>query len=332
MIGYWRMSLKSKYFVVSLDTERDHGPGWRPTHPARFRSILESIPKSFQPLCDRYGVRPTYLLTTEVMADPSCQEVLLALGSRAELGTHLHMETSLIDEFRVSPAQRNDYFSGLCPEPAERMALEKITTLFIDVFKTPPRSFRAGRYGATTQTLKILQDLKYWVDSSVTPGIRWKNRQGSVDFRDAPRLPFYPDLTNHIAQPSKDETGILEVPVSIVTDSLSWRWPFIDYPVWLRPSHSSRNEMRRVLDTLERFAEEHESPVVANMMFHSMELFPNASPYASTQKDVDRYLDDLSFIFELVKSRNYQCIGLSEVKSCWFTREEPKPISQTAHA
>jgi hypothetical protein len=242
------------------------------------------------------------------------------------------METSLIDEFRVSPAQRNDYFSGLCPEPAERMALEKITTLFIDVFKTPPRSFRAGRYGATTQTLKILQDLKYWVDSSVTPGIRWKNRQGSVDFRDAPRLPFYPDLTNHIAQPSKDETGILEVPVSIVTDSLSWRWPFIDYPVWLRPSHSSRNEMRRVLDTLERFAEEHESPVVANMMFHSMELFPNASPYASTQKDVDRYLDDLSFIFELVKSRNYQCIGLSEVKSCWFTREEPKPISQTAHA
>jgi len=311
------MQSKPKYFVVSIDTERDHGPGWRPTHPAEFRSILKAIPEVFQPLCERFGVKPTYLLTTEVIAESSCQKVLKSLVGRAELGTHLHMETSLLNDFAAEPGRRNSYFSGLCQEQDERRALEKITNLFLDVFGSRPLSFRAGRYGATAQTLKILKDLQYRVDSSVTPGIKWANRQGSLDFRFAPRFPYAPNLGGSIAEATLETAEILEVPVSIVTDRLSWRWPFLNYPVWLRPSHSSQSHMKRVLDVLEESADQQKHPVVANMMFHSMELYPNASPYTSNQRQVDRYFDDLGYVFDLIKSRGYQCVGLSEVHDHW---------------
>ena len=318
------MQTQPRFFVVSIDTERDHGPGWKPTHPAEFRSIVKAIPEVFQPLCERYGVKPTYLLTTEVIAEPSCQKVLKSLMGRAELGTHLHMETSLLKSFESKPGRRNSYFSGLCEEQDERRALEKITHLFGEAFGSHPLSFRAGRYGATSQTLRILQDLQYRVDSSVTPGIRWANRQGSVDFRNSPRFPYLPDLRGDMGQAAQEGAAILEVPVSIVTDRFSWRWPFLNYPVWLRPSHSSKSSMRRVLDALEESANQQQQPVVANMMFHSMELYPNASPYTSNQREVDRYFDDLGYVFDLIKSRGYQCVGLSEIYDHWIRSQRLK--------
>ena len=307
------MGAQQKYFAVSIDTERDHGPRWRVTVPPRFRSVTEAVPHRLQPLFERFGVRPTYLLTTEVLSNQDCRQVFAALEGKVELGTHLHMETSLVDGYGEQPKRVNLDFSGLCPQGDERAALQTISDLFRKAFGRSATSFRAGRYGATAQTLGILKELGYLVDTSVTPGIRWRNYQGTVDFREAPLLPYWPNLSTKIAEAASETQGILEIPVSIVLDRLSWKWPFLNYPVWLRPSHSSPRNMIRVLDLIEAEAANADRPVVANMMFHSMELFAGASPYSATDRDVQRYLDDLSFVFEVASERGYEFLGLTEI-------------------
>ena len=77
---------------VTIDCERDKGPRWRVRRPATFRGIHEGIGARLAPLFRQYGVKPTYLLSPEVMRDDAAATCMAALARGAELGTHLHAE------------------------------------------------------------------------------------------------------------------------------------------------------------------------------------------------------------------------------------------------
>ena len=77
----------------------------------------------------------------------------------------------------------------------EKEKLFNITELFIKTFGYEPKSFRAGRFGISKDTLKILENLNYKVDSSITPDMQWRNNNKSkntVNFFGAPYQPYYP--------------------------------------------------------------------------------------------------------------------------------------------
>ena len=170
----------------------------------------------------------------------------------------------------------------------ELAKLSNLTDLFVERFNRRPRVFRAGRYGAGENTLLSLEKLGYSVDTSVTPGFRWTEPNGYVDFRRAP-LQLYTPCENDISKAGQPcFRPIVEVPVSM-------RPRFGRKPNWLRPWLSDVETMKELVrHHLKRFADR--PIIVLNMMFHSMEVIPKASPYPQSEPEVARFLAQLGQI------------------------------------
>jgi hypothetical protein len=308
-----------RFLCVTLDTEVDRDPLWRISNPVSFSSITRGIPELLTPLFRKYGVKPTYLLSAEVMEDAESVTVLAELQHRgaAELGTHLHAEfvepqRTLFRESMAglhADATQNQLSAGL-----EEEKLQNLTTSFARSFGQRPTAFRAGRFAMGEHTLPILAKLGYCVDSSVTPGIYWDYPEGVVDYRRSNVEPEWRAF---------GEKKVLELPVSIrpqgplapfVRDlpnfsrravlKLSGR--FTDY-CWLRPSFSSGAEMIAVKKS--------SSLPFMVMMLHSMELIPKASPYAQTEADVHRILQNMEQFFVHCVEDGVQFVSMTEAAS-----------------
>jgi len=270
----------SVYLCISVDCECDKGPGWRTQKPLSFAGVSSGIRDRLQPLFVRRRAKATYLLSTEVMRDPSSVETLRTLEGDAEFGTHLHGEFAEPGSFEpdVTVALQRDY-----SRDTEFEKLRSLTQLFRETFAHSPRSFRAGRFGIGRNSLELLESLGYSVDTSVTPHVDW-SRSGAqgLSFRTAPTQPYWP-------LPSAPETvgprsSLLEVPVTIRPSILS-RIPVIGRlvePRWLRPTRASVDELIRTAseEIDEARSVNPRRPVVLNTMFHNVEVIPNASPYA----------------------------------------------------
>ena len=287
-----------KTFVLTIDVEIDAGKKWRTSNPASYQGVVEGIP-ALQSLCDRYGVKPVYLISPAVMVDRQSVECLQALdSSKCELGTHLHGE--YIEPQATFPGTD---FSGCDPsemqcqyeKELEFAKLKNLTDWFVELFGYQPRSFRAGRFGARGWTIDCLQRLGYTHDSSVTPFRNWHD---IADFSNPGSLiPYYPSTVD-ICRPG--DSTVLEVPVSI-TPGLQWLRP--------TPRFSDFAQCQQVID----WYEQNTAPTVLCCMFHNVELVAGKSPYCATDKDCQAMLERLEAIFELLTNRGYQFKTLSQV-------------------
>ena len=312
--------------IVTIDTECDKSRSWRTASPLSFRSVTEAVPRRLQPLFARFGIRPTYLLSPEVIADPSSREVLRSL-SDVELTTHLHGDY-------VVPSIKSWDFAGTLTdemqleygESLERAKMETLTELFRQQFGYQPLSFRAGRFGASRHTGRILQDLGYRVDSSVTPHVCWTTRTGEKrpDYRGYPQNPYTLGSEGDIARPGSG--GILELPVTILPlGAIASNNPA--EPIWFRPWYSDEDTLCRVLDyVLDQPAVDGvHRPLV--MMFHNVELFPGASPYPQTEAEVQRYLDMMARVFERAERRGIQSCTMAEYAQLHASRAKPLAVN-----
>ena len=314
-----------KLFIVTIDTEIDRSPDWSVSRDETFQSVLSAVPQRLAPLFDRYGVKATYLLSGEVIENDACVQCLLGLRN-AEMGTHLHGD--LVEperKFYRMGGTHNHAMQCSYSEELEYLKLRTLTTLFQDRFGYPARSFRAGRFAARLHTLKSLAKLGYWVDSSVTPHVDWDYEQGRANYVGAPSQPYFPSEDNLLLPGS---LRLLEVPVSIYTS-----WPGILYnrmapsllkralgrvvnrisPVsWLRPSFSNGDKMLAVVKSLQGQTKDEEL-FVANMMFHSMEFVPLASPYARTEQECQFLLNRLELVFRACAEDGFEFVTQSEL-------------------
>jgi hypothetical protein len=315
-------------FALTVDTEADdqwdHGTALK-TENVRFW-------EPFQAVCDKHGIKPTYLVTSEIISDVSAQALLggwLAAG-KAEVGAHLHPWTTA--PFLDKPGFRfNDPAHGFLCEFPEEMIRSKLETLTREIeagLGFRPTSFRAGRFGLDERCAKMLAELGYTVDSSVTPLTKWSRYLG------LPAGSGGPDFTSHDANPfliqGTGNGGLLEVPVTIIpTYSMLRRsqtllrlycslpvraarrlvlkrW-LCSQPVWLRP----RPEYDQS-DLQKAYERQRESSAVAVMMFHSSELMPGGSPYRPTPSSVHKLLALLDDFFEFVVSHEAVPATLSD--------------------
>ena len=204
-----------KFLVITIDVEPDCSPSWSYSNPLQFEGVSIGIKRKLQPLFDRYGIKPTYLINNVVLEDTPSVDVFRSLDGDFELGTHLH------PEFIEPMKEQFDYagkkgIANCCFYRADIEAgkLQSITNLFQRSFGHAPKSFRAGRFSAGDNTIRSLIDLGYKVDTSVTPNVRWKDssREKAVDFRSASEQPYF--VSNSIL--ASDTGGqLLEVPVTI---------------------------------------------------------------------------------------------------------------------
>lgn len=304
-------------FLFVVDTEGDSE--W--THHRKLPPVrnLQAAPR-FQALCDRYGIRPTYVVTHSVVEHDDSVAMLRewADAGRAEVGTHLHPWTTPPWEPAYDDAPA---FPSELPTPLLRAKLVTLTDAIAERFGRRPTSYRAGRFGFDGRSLQLLEELGYTVDSSITPCMSWRrypglpNGPGGPDFMHAPLRPYHPDRDD----PTQLGTSpIVEIPLSI---ALSRRLPARvdsalrvlpdDNPLmrvlgksrlvrrmWLRPTLASAAEMVDACETMLR----HGVPVF-NMMIHSSELFPGTSPYFSDQAAIDDLFARMDRAFERIWRR-----------------------------
>ncbi len=306
------------YLSVSIDCECDKGRKWRSQRPLAFQGVTEGIARRLSPLFARYGAKPTYLLSAEVMRDPASAEVLTKLQGTHELGTHLHGEYAEPEAFEpdVTSAFQRDY-----PPEVEAAKLRYLTELFRATFGRAPTSFRAGRFGIGAHTLGILEELGYHVESSVTPHMDWAaNGAPGLTFLDAPTQPYHPDR----ASPGRrGQSPLLEVPVTIRPHAMLKRLGRVNRmlrldtriePRWLRPTKNSAEAMANLAreEIASARAHDKDAPVMLNAMFHNVEIIAGASPYADDEREARAILDRLEGLLAFAKREGIAVIGLSD--------------------
>jgi hypothetical protein len=287
-----------RYFCITIDVEPDCSVEWQRSDPLTFANIETGISDILHPLFARHGVRPTYLISPEVLEHRPSVEALKALKD-CELGAHLHSEYIGPEQKHQDPAgTRSSEFPCNLPDESEFAKIKALTELFDRCFGYRPRSYRAARFGADNDTFGFLAELGYTIDTSVTPHINWGSK-GGPDFSEYPEQPYWIEAAR-----------LLEVPVTITGKRLPLlpdKW--FCYK-WLRPSIMSCYEMKRLVD---KFAAANPAGVVLNMMFHSMEIIPQASPYVRTKTGQARFLKKLKSIFEYLKELDFESRTLAEI-------------------
>jgi hypothetical protein len=308
--------------LLGVDTEADNQWDAEAREHLTVRNILEL--RRLQNLCDEYGVRPTYLLTYEVAVDPASQTLLreLAETGRCEIGTHHHPWTTppLVDE-HLFPL-------NLAPEHY-RAQLRELTQAVAEVTGARPVSYRAGRNGFSGWQVEMLEEEGYLVESSVDPFFN-QRKKGGPSFAGAPITPYF--LGG--GDPRRPGSGkLLEIPV---TSALNRRWPrwlvtaYADFtppyqfrralrlagiarPIWLRPSYSRTEDMLWLADKLVAS----QAPV-ANIIFHSSELLPGASPYNRTSADVESFYRSLRTLLESLATKEASGRTFREFRDEWI--------------
>jgi len=287
-----------RYYCLTIDVEPDCSVKWRRSDPLTFVNIETGISSILHPLLISCGVRPTYLISPEVLKHRRSVEILKALKD-CELGTHLHSEY-IGPELKHEEAAgtRSSEFPCNLPDESEFGKIRSMTELFNTCFGYDPKSYRAARFGADSDTFEFLAELGYHVDTSVTPHINWQSKGG-------------PDFTRYPEQPYWIEQGkLLEVPVTIAGKRfvlLPDKW--FCYK-WLRPSVMSGYEMKKLID---KFVAENQASVVLNMMFHSMEMIPQASPYVRSETGRVRFLKKLKNVLAYLKKLDFESRTLVEI-------------------
>jgi hypothetical protein len=295
--------------LMGIDTEADDQWSAQGRQQMSVRNA-ERLP-ALQELCDRVGVRPTYLVTHEMATGETSADVLRGLHAqgRCEIGTHLHPWSS--PPFRPQDLAGHTYPHRLPPELLERQ-LTELTDTIATRLGVRPTTYRAGRNGFDAGTLPVLERLGYTVDTSVDPLFN-ERRKGGMVFAGAPSQPYRPSYDD-VRRPGT--ARILEVPITAATlpslpkrvESLYTRLPPLRWraalrrlglrPVWLRPSYSTLADMTAFADRLAAGG-----AACFNIIFHSSELLPGGSPYTPDAPSVERFLGALGRLLDHLTTR-----------------------------
>ncbi len=296
-------------FLITIDTEGDNlwsGPAEVTTRNAAF------LPR-FQALCERHGFRPTYLTNYEMATDR--QFAVWARGvidrGAGEVGMHLHAWNSPPHHALTAHDMRCMPYLVEYPDEVMRDKITTLTRLLEDVFGVPMLSHRAGRWAFDARYARILEELGYAADCSVTPGVDWRGSKGKpdgaggADYRSFAARPYFLDLDD-IAVPGR--SGLLEVPMTTLDTAPRLlraherRWDGVAaagrlrrrvWPVeWLRPNGRNLHRMQRLIDAC--VAERRD---YVEFMLHSSELMPGGSPTFPTEELIEALYRDMDALF-----------------------------------
>lgn len=309
-------------FIITVDAEGDDL--W--SQPKEIGTENAKCIPRFQELCEKYSLKPTYLTNYEMAIDEVFIEIARDLIHRdvGEVGMHLHAWNSP----PLTPLTDDDFHWGPFlieyPQDVMRQKVEYLTKLLEDTFQIKMTSHRAGRWAFNEIYARILDDLGYRVDCSVTPGVSW-DEPGSApaglkgtDYSSFPRDAYFLDLDS-ISRPGNSK--LLEVPVTIDTWRPLWArlashvpilkklaWRMAPAKQWMRPKPKRFTHMG-LMKMAARYAKDNSGYL--QFMIHSSEFMPGGSPYFTTQKSVDGLFRDMEELFEFCSSR-YRSSTLTE--------------------
>jgi hypothetical protein len=247
---------------------------------------------------DRYRVRPTYVIDYPVAGQTEGVRPLQELlqSGVCAIGAHLHPWVN--PPFTEVVNAANSFTCNL-PVNLQFRKLQELTRTIADRFELSPRVFKAGRYGLGAATVKLLENLGYHVDTSVSPRMDFRNGGGPC-FAEFDSRPFFLTPT------------LMECPCTI--DYIGWMGPAgrvvheiaqnprlsaLRLPgilarlrmvnrVMLSPEGNTLSEMCALARTL------HSRGLrVFTLSYHSPSLEPGHTPYVRTGKDLEQFMSCL---------------------------------------
>ena len=299
-------------FLITVDTEGDNL--WAKPREITVKNA-ETLPR-FQELCDRYSLKPTYLVNWEMANSEAFVEfgkAVLGQGT-AEVGMHLHAWNSppiaplTDDDFRYQP------YLIEYPERTIREKVKVMTDTLEAIFGVKMTSHRAGRWGLDETYARTLVDAGYRVDCSVTPHKNWGPTRGDPagkggpDYRRFPETAYFMDPTD-IARPGS--SPLLQVPLTVLPlHDTPWarglrasvgRIPYIRRPLyrslpdysWLQPVNNNGDSLVRILEVARERGHDH-----VEFMVHSSELMAGGSPWFDTVERIETMYGDLEVLFQ----------------------------------
>lgn len=304
------MMSNTKRIYVTLDTEMDSDSHWIKHYPANYTSVTEGIHELLRPIWDKYQVHPIYFVSPEVLYDDACVEALKSeIDKGAVIGAHLHPEYIEPDNiFGEGMEKVKPQFPcfGYTDE-IEYEKLRNLTNLIQQKLSVKPMWYRAARFGADNATIASLYKLGYQYDSSVTPGIDWSGK-GGPNHTNGLHRPYRISKYNMYKEADSEEefSGIKEFPVTISDKRfgiigkrlLPDHWLFYR---WLRPTHMTYIELKNMMLQMER-----QGIQEGVMMFHSMEIMINKTPYVRNKWMQKYYLWRLEKAIKYAAMLGYQ--------------------------
>jgi hypothetical protein len=316
-------------FLITIDTEGDNiwsNPGEVTTENSKF------LPR-FQALCEKYGLKPTWLTNDEMATCGRFVEFgrdAIARGT-SEIGMHLHAWNS-------PPVGREEGRGGMpyLIEFPDSVMIEKVkamTGLLEATFDVKMVSHRAGRWAFNEAYAKILIDHGYGADCSVTPHVSWRqvkgfpDGDGGSDYRAFPSEPYFIDPAE-IRRAGKSR--LLEIPMTVLANrsgiggtiraaSKSLPRPFgraanrlFPEVSWFRPNGRNLASMRQILRGRRQ-------STYIEFMLHSSELMPGGSPTFRNERSIEILYEQLEQLFEEAQA-HYRGATLQEFRE-QFERE-----------
>jgi len=302
-------------FIVTVDTEEEFD--WSAPLDRKAHSVV-TVPalRKFQQFCEGFGVVPSYLIDWPV-ADSACAPEAIgdAVSSgRAEVGVQLH---PWVNPPFVEDVNELNSYAGNLPFELEREKLHTLRDRIESAFGTPPRIYRAGRYGLGPRTAEILLECGIAIDTSVRARFDYSGT-GGPNYREHPLHPYWVGK----------ERELLELPLTTVYWGPLRQVGNVIYPhLWRAPT------MRGVLaraGLLERIpltpegitAEEalrgvdiaiDEGLPVLVFSFHSPSLATGHTPYVRSEADLDALYDWWRTLFTHLARRGVKPTSVHEI-------------------
>lgn len=301
----------ASHFLITIDVEGDNV--W--ARPKEAKTENAAYMPRFQALCEKYGLRPTYLTNHEMGLSPVYGEFAQDVAKRdaGEIGMHLHAwDTPPFEPLSGDDSRHQPYLIDY-PESTIRKKVRVMTDILESKFGRKMLSHRAGRWAFNASYARALVECGYVADCSVTPHVSWRSTPGAPggsggsDYSRAPESPYFIDLGDVLRA---GNSSLLEVPMTIVAGkspivklarsmssglgpraraTVSRLLPPIQ---WLRPNGRNLSPMLEIIRAKRAAGATH-----IEFMLHSSELMPGGSPTFRTTDAIERLYSDMEQVF-----------------------------------
>lgn len=272
-------------FTVFVDTEEEFDWNAPLSRDGHGTSAIAAVPDAHRRFADR-GVPLTYMVDYPVVADAHAVDILRGVMSDGESAVGAQLHGWVTPPFREALTPANS-FAGNLPEALESAKIDVLTDALAAAFGVRPLAFRAGRYGIGPNTLRLLAERGYALDSSMRSRYGYA-AEGGPDFAAIGNSAFRRD-------------GVVELPLTTIHTGLlrgagARLYPALGQVPRGRGVFAHARLLARVALTPEDMplADAREAVALAvgeglpllNFSFHSPSLAPGHTPYVRDAADL----------------------------------------------